>query len=66
MARPFDEDEFLLLSRRGSVGPGIRSKPRDHVLVPEHGPVRRASRTAREERPLPIRLWRRVQELRLQ
>jgi hypothetical protein len=48
MARPFNEDEFLLLSRRGSVGTALRyvgDKQRPIVTrPPRQEPPRRASR----------------------
>jgi hypothetical protein len=63
MKRPFDEDEFLLLSRRESVRTSIRSRPHHARAAPYEARPERVALSERRRRRWRVRLWRRVQEL---
>lgn len=63
MNRPFNEDEFLLLSRRGSVGTSIRSRPHQARAAPFEASPERVARSARRRRRWRVRPRRRVLQL---
>jgi hypothetical protein len=58
MTRPFNEDEFLLLSRRGSIGPSASSRP--VAVAPKREHRQRTGQPARRWRLLTARPWRHV------